>query len=89
MGSQQPETSLKKQARNNMTNDVKDAAATVSTVVGGGAFVMGINEILTLALLVTGIILNIIRIRDIRKNKKKEDQLVLLQLLLIYVSALF
>ncbi len=74
MGIRQPETSLKKRVRNNMTNDVKDAAATVSTVVGGGAFVMGINEILTLALLVTGIILNIIRIRDMRKNKKKEDQ---------------
>jgi hypothetical protein len=57
-----------------MTNDVKDAAATVSTVIGGGAFVMGINEILTLALLVTGIILNIIRIRDMRKDKKKEDK---------------
>jgi thiamine pyrophosphate-dependent acetolactate synthase large subunit-like protein len=56
-----------------MTNEVKDTAATVSTIVGGGAFVMGINELLTLALLVTGIILNIIRIRDIRKDKKKED----------------
>ena len=65
---------MKKQPRNSMTNDVKDAAATVSTVIGGGAFVMGINEILTLALLVTGIILNIIRIRDMRKDKKKEDK---------------
>jgi len=64
---------LKKLTRNNMTNEVKDTAATVSTIVGGGAFVMGINELLTLALLVTGIILNIIRIRDIRKDKKKED----------------
>jgi|14_taG_2_1085336.scaffolds.fasta_scaffold196730_1 thiamine pyrophosphate-dependent acetolactate synthase large subunit-like protein len=73
MGSQLPETSLKKLTRNNMTNEVKDTAATVSTIVGGGAFVMGINELLTLALLVTGIILNIIRIRDIRKDKKKED----------------
>ena len=56
-----------------MTNDIKDTAATVSTIAGGGMAVMGINEILTLALLVTGIVLNIMRIRAIKKNKKKED----------------
>ena len=72
MGIVQPETSLKKQVRNNMTNEVKDTAATVTTIVGGGAFVMGINEILTLALLVTGIVLNIIRIREARKDKKEK-----------------
>ena len=51
-----------------MTNEVKDTAATVTTIVGGGAFVMGINEILTLALLVTGIVLNIIRNGDDQSN---------------------
>jgi len=56
-----------------MTNEVKDTAATVTTIAGGGMAVMGINEILTLALLTTGIILNIIRIRDIRKKKKEDD----------------
>lgn len=64
---------MKKQQRNNMTNEVKDTAATVTTIVGGGAFVMGINEILTLALLGTGIVLNIIRIREARRAKKKDE----------------
>tara|TARA_R110000787_G_scaffold54466_1_gene126730 strand:+ start:47 stop:220 length:174 start_codon:yes stop_codon:yes gene_type:complete len=57
-----------------MTNDIKDAAATVTTIAGGGAAVMGINEILTFALLLTGIVLNIIRIRAMRSNKKKDKE---------------
>ena len=61
-------TSLKKLVKNNM-NDIKDTAATVTTIAGGGMAVMGVNEILTLALLVTGIALNIMRIRAIKKSK--------------------
>ena len=61
-------TSLKKLVKNNM-NDIKDTAATVTTIAGGGMAVMGVNEILTLALLVTGIVLNIMRIRAIKKSK--------------------
>jgi len=53
-------------------NDIKDTAATVSTVAGGGLAVMGINEWLTLALLVTGIVLNIVRIRAIKKSNKEK-----------------
>lgn len=64
-------TLLKKLVKNNM-NDIKDTAATVTTIAGGGMAVMGINEILTLALLVTGIALNIIRIRAINKDKDKK-----------------
>jgi hypothetical protein len=64
-------TLLKKLVKNNM-NDIKDTAATVTTIAGGGMAVMGINEILTLALLVTGIALNIIRIRAINKDKKEK-----------------
>ncbi len=71
MDSQSQEISLKEQAKNKMTNDIKDTIAAGSTIAGGGALAMGINEWLTLALLVTGIILNIIRIRDIRKNKEE------------------
>jgi hypothetical protein len=58
-----------------MTNEVKDSVATVSTIAGGGLAVMGLNEWLTLALLVTGIILNIIRITEIKRSKKtnKDD----------------
>ena len=64
-------TLLKKLVKNNM-NDIKDTAATVTTIAGGGMAVMGINEILTLALLVTGIALNIISIRAINKDKKEK-----------------
>ena len=70
MDSQSQGTSSKKQ-RDNM-NDIKDTAATVSTVAGGGLAVMGINEWLTLALLVTGIVLNIVRIRAIKKSNKEK-----------------
>ena len=65
-------TSLKELLKNKMTNDIKDTAATFSTIAGGGMAVMGINEWLTLALLVTGIILNIVRIRAIKKESNKK-----------------
>lgn len=71
MDSQSQGTSSKKQ-RDNM-NDIKDTAATVSTVAGGGLAVMGINEWLTFALLVTGIVLNIVRIRAIKKSNKEKQ----------------
>ena len=66
-------TLLKKLVKNNM-NDIKDTAATVTTIAGGGMAVMGINEWLTLALLITGIILNIQRIRAIKKSKEKDKK---------------
>lgn len=69
MDSQSQETSSSVQQRNKMTNDIKDTAATVTTIAGGGMAVMGINEWLTLLLLATGIVLNIMRIRAIKKNK--------------------
>jgi hypothetical protein len=58
-----------------MTNEAKDSLATVSTIAGGGMAAMGLNEWLTLALLLTGIVLNVVRIMEIRKTKKtnKED----------------
>ena len=69
MDSQSQETSSSVQQRNKMTNDIKDTAATVTTIAGGGMAVMGINEWLTLLLLATGIVLNVMRIRAIKKNK--------------------
>lgn len=69
MDSQSQETSSSVQPRNKMTNDIKDTAATVTTIAGGGMAVMGINEWLTLLLLATGIVLNVMRIRAIKKNK--------------------
>ena len=56
-----------------MTNDIKDSIAVGSTVAGGGLAAMGINEWLTLALLVTGIVLNIIRIREIKGKRNKDS----------------
>ena len=58
-----------------MTNEAKDSIATVSTIAGGGLAAMGLNEWLTLALLITGIVLNVVRIVEIKKSKKsnKED----------------
>lgn len=64
-------TLLKKLVKNKM-NDIKDTAATVTTIAGGGMAVMGLNEVLTLVLLMTGIVLNIIRIRAINKDKDKK-----------------
>lgn len=71
MDSQSQETSLKELVKNNM-NDIKDTAASVTTIAGGGLAVMGINEWLTFALLITGIVLNIVRIKAIRQDKKSK-----------------
>lgn len=53
-------------------NEIKDSVANVTTIAGAGAAMVNWNEILTMALLVTGIILNIQRIMA-KKDKKKED----------------
>ena len=52
-------------------NEIKDSVANVTTIAGAGAVMVNWNEILTMALLVTGIILNIQRIMS---KKKNEDQ---------------
>lgn len=54
-----------------MVQEAKDTAANVITVMGTGSVVMGWNEALTLALLVTGIIFNVVRIIEIKKRKKE------------------
>ena len=63
---------IERASKKMMSNEIKDTTATISTIAGGGLAVMGLNEWLTLALLVTGIVLNVIRIIEIRKNKPKE-----------------
>ena len=55
-----------------MTAEAKDSVATVTTIAGGGLAAMGLNEWLTLALLLTGIVLNVVRIIEIRKSKKNK-----------------
>jgi hypothetical protein len=54
-------------------NDIKDTAAMSTTLAGGGLAALGINEWLTFGLLITGIILNIIRIRDMKRGNTKKD----------------
>ena len=54
-------------------DNIKDTATNVTTIFGTGSVVMGWNETLTLILLVTGIIFNVVRIADIRRRKNKKD----------------
>ena len=70
MDSQSLDNSLK-ETRNNM-ND-QDLAANVVSL---GGIVMTLAEfqtIMTVAVLITGLILNIVRIYEIRRNRKKKD----------------
>ena len=53
--------------------EVKDSIANVTTIAGAGAMMVDWNSILTMALLATGIILNIVRIVE-HKNKSKKYQ---------------
>ena len=53
-----------------MIQETKDTAANVITVVGTGSVVMGWSESLTLVLLITGIIFNVVRIIEIKSRKK-------------------
>ena len=71
MDSQSQDNSSNAQQKNNMVQEAKDTAANVITVMGTGSVVMGWNEALTLALLVTGIIFNVVRIIEIKKRKKE------------------
>ena len=52
----------------------KDTIANLTTIAGPSGFVMGWNENLTLVLIVTGIILNIVRLIEIkRRNDGSKD----------------
>ena len=52
-----------------MIQETKDSIANLTTVMGSGAALMNLNEILTLGLIVTGIIFNVVRIYEVRKRK--------------------
>ena len=53
--------------------DLKNNIANVTTIVGTGSVVLGTSEILTLILLITGIIFNVVRICEIRRKRKKDQ----------------
>lgn len=54
--------------------DIKDSIANGTTIAAAGAAIIDWDALLTMGLLATGMILNIVRIIEIRKEgKKKED----------------
>jgi hypothetical protein len=55
-----------------MIQETKDTAANIVTVAGTGSMVMGWNEGLTMILLVTGIVFNVVRIYEIKRKRKDQ-----------------
>ena len=70
MDSQSLDNSLK-ETRNNM-ND-QDLAANVVSLGGIVMTLAQFQTIMTVAVLITGLILNVVRIYEIRRNRKKKD----------------
>ena len=56
-----------------MVNTTKDTIANLTTIGAPTSMVLEWNESLTLILIVTGIILNIVRIYEIKRARKKGD----------------
>ena len=54
-----------------MIQETKDTIANTVTIMGTGSVVMGVSEWLTLILLVTGIVFNIVRIIEIKRKRKE------------------
>jgi len=52
--------------------EIKDSIANGTTVAAAGAAIVDWTSMLTMALIVTGIVLNILRIVDIRRKSKKD-----------------
>ena len=53
--------------------DLKNNIANITTIAGTGSVVIGVSEVLTIALLITGIAFNVIRIYEIRRKKEQEE----------------
>lgn len=51
----------------------KDTIANLTTIAGPSSFVMGWSENLTIVLILTGIVLNIVRIIEIKKRNGKSE----------------
>ncbi len=52
--------------------DIKDSIANGTTVAAAGAAMIDWSSILTMALIITGIILNVARIIEIRRKSKEK-----------------
>lgn len=50
--------------------EIKDSIANGTTVAAAGAAIVDWTSMLTMALIVTGIVLNVVRIIEIRRKKK-------------------
>ena len=53
--------------------EVKDSVSNLTTLAGTGGFLMGWNEGLTLVLIITGIVLNVVRIIETRRRNKNQE----------------
>jgi len=53
-------------------NEAKDSIANITTIAAAGSAMVDWSSILTMVLLVTGIILNVVRIIEIRKKSKQD-----------------
>lgn len=51
-----------------MIQETKDSIANLTTIGAAGAAIVDWNGILTMVLIITGIVLNVLRIRDRRKK---------------------
>lgn len=56
-----------------MIAETKDSIANVVTMAAAGSAMVNWNGLLTMGLIVTGIVLNIVRIMAIRKKDKKKE----------------
>lgn len=56
-----------------MITDTKDSIANATTLAGAGAAMIDWNSMLTMGLIITGIILNVLRIIEIRRRRKSEE----------------
>lgn len=55
-----------------MIQETKDSIANLTTIAGAGVAAMGLNEILSGLLIVTGIVLNVSRIYEVKRKAKKD-----------------
>lgn len=53
-----------------MLQETKDTIANITTVTATGSVVIGASEVLTLILLITGIVFNVVRIIEIKRKRQ-------------------
>lgn len=56
-----------------MITEVKDSVANIATIGAAGAVMIDWSDVLTMTLIITGIILNVVRIYEIRKRSDKKQ----------------